>query len=337
LKAVRRRPISVSETELVKAEFFSETRLLPMVATPLLKGICLDSWAISNLDFIESNLLKYGAILFRNFKVSSPEEFERFIRIVSGELLEYRERSSPRSQVSGAIYTSTDYPADHSIFLHNENSYQRAWPLRIYFYCAVPAQHGGETPIANCRELLERIHPKIVEKFVREKVMYVRNFGAGVGLPWQTVFQTTEKLAVEQLCKSLDIQVEWKSNNQLRTRAVREAVRKHPATGEMVWFNHATFFHVSTLEESVRKMVLAEFQEDDLPTNSYYGDGSRIEPEVLEDLREAYRRASVKFPWEQGDVLMLDNMLTAHGREPYAGPRKVLVGMANPVSGDQMP
>ena len=334
LKAVRRKAISVSETELVKTEFFSDTRQLPIVITPVIKGLNLSSWASNNSDFIEASQLKYGAILFRDFDVSSPEEFEQVIKSVSGDLLEYHERSSPRSPVSGKIYTSTDYPAGHSIFLHNENSYQQTWPLRIFFYCASPADKGGETPIASCREVINRINPKTVEKFVEKKVMYVRNFGDGLGLPWQTVFQTTDKLAVEQRCNSLGIKVEWKDNNRLRTRAVREAVRKHPGTGETVWFNHATFFHISTLEEGIREAFLSGFREEDLPTNSYYGDGSRIEPEVLEELRDAYRHATVKFLWKQGDVLMLDNMLTSHGREPYTGPRKILVGMSNPFSAD---
>ena len=162
--------------------------------------------------------------------------------------------------------------------------------------------------------------------------MYVRNFADGLGLPWQTVFQTADKRLVEERCRHYGITAEWKENDRLRTRAVREAVRTHPRTGETVWFNHATFFHISTLEESVREALLAEFAEDDLPTNSYYGDGSRIEPEVLEELREAYRQASIKFPWQRESILMLDNMLTAHGREAYRGPRKILVGMSTPVS-----
>lgn len=332
-----RKAISVSETELVKTEFFSDTRLLPIVVAPIVKGINLATWARNSADFIETNLSKYGAILFRNFDVSSPEEFEQFIRSVSGDLVEYQERSSPRSQVSGRVYTSTDYPANHSIFVHNENSYQHAWPLRIFFFCAMTASQGGETPIASCREVLSRINPKIVEKFAQKRVMYVRNFGDGLGLPWQTVFQTSDKLRVEESCKRVGVGVEWKDNNRLRTRAIREAIRKHPRTGEIVWFNHATFFHVSTLEADIREAFLAGFEEDDLPNNSYYGDGSRIEPEVLEELREAYQQSTVKFLWEQGSVLMLDNMLTAHGREPYEGPRKILVGMSNPVSGDQDP
>jgi alpha-ketoglutarate-dependent taurine dioxygenase len=113
-------------------------------------------------------------------------------------------------------------------------------------------------------------------------------------------------------------------------------VSRHPRTGELVWFNHATFFHVSTLEPTLRDSMLAEFPEGELPANTYYGDGSPIEPEVLDHLRAAYHAETVSFPWQAGDLLLLDNMLVAHGRAPYAGPRQILVGMAEPTAEDQV-
>jgi hypothetical protein len=177
-----------------------------------------------------------------------------------------------------------------------------------------------------------RLSPSLRERFVAKKWMYVRNFGDGFGLPWQTVFQTSDRRVVEEHCRGNGIEVTWKDGDRLRLRAVRQAVYKHPLTGEDVWFNHATFFHITTMEPSVRDMLRAEVAEDDLPTNSYYGDGSPIEPEVLSELRESYRRERVIFPWQRGDVLLLDNMLAAHGRMPYTGARKILVGMAQPVS-----
>jgi alpha-ketoglutarate-dependent taurine dioxygenase len=233
--------------------------------------------------------------------------------------------------VSGKIYTSTEYPADQSIFLHNENSYQATFPLKIFFRCVTPAPEGGETPIADCRRIFRRIEPAVRERFIEKKWMYVRNFGHGFGLPWQTVFQTEDRGEVEAYCRSKGIEVEWRDGNRLRTRAVRPAVTHHPRTGEPVWFNHATFFHITTLEASLRDALLAEFKEEDLPTNTYYGDGSPIEADVLEQLRGLYREETVCFAWRQNDILMLDNLFSAHGRKPYAGPRKVLVGMAEPI------
>jgi alpha-ketoglutarate-dependent taurine dioxygenase len=335
LGAIKRRAVTVSSETLVR---FSTLPIgdLPLVVEPAVQGVDILSWAASNRELLEEKLRKHGGILFRGFNLQGPEDLEGFIRAASGESLEYRERSSPRTAVQGNIYTSTDYPADQPIFLHNENSYQKEWPRKIFFFCRQAPGAGGETPIADVRKVLARISPEIRDRFAERRWMYVRNFGDGFGLAWQTVFQSTDKEAIERHCQDKGITVEWKDGDRLRTRAVRTALARHPVTGELVWFNHATFFHVSTLSPAVREALMEEFEDGELPANTYYGDGTPIEPEVMEHLREAYRAETVAFPWQKGDLLMLDNMLVAHGRAPYSGAREILVGMAEPVSQEQV-
>jgi alpha-ketoglutarate-dependent taurine dioxygenase len=166
-------------------------------------------------------------------------------------------------------------------------------------------------------------------------VMYLRNYGAGLGLPWQEVFQTSEKSEVEAYCRQAGISYEWLDGERLRTRQIRPAIRRHPKTDEDVWFNHALFFHVSSLEAATRDSLLSGLQEEDLPFNTYYGDGSPFEAAVLDEIREAYRRETMSFPWQAGDILMVDNMLVAHGREPYTGQRQVVVAMAEPFNAEK--
>jgi alpha-ketoglutarate-dependent taurine dioxygenase len=232
--------------------------------------------------------------------------------------------------VQDKIYTSTDYPAEQSIFLHNEGTYWMKWPQKIYFCCVIEPTEAGQTPIADCRKIYQRIDPQTIKRFT--EVMYVRNYNDGFGLTWEIVFQTSDKTVVEEYCRQNQIEYQWKEGNRLRTRAVRPTVAKHPQTGEPLWFNHAAFFHVTTLEPAIREALLAEFKEEDLPYNTYYGDGSIIEDSVLEDLRAAYQAEKIVFPWKKGDVLILDNMSVAHGRMPYVGDRKILAGMAEPIS-----
>jgi alpha-ketoglutarate-dependent taurine dioxygenase len=330
LGAVQRQAIRVSPAEMVTAAPLWSDKSLPLVVQPTVKGVSLAAWATQQRSFIETSVLQHGAVLFRNFTVSSVAEFEQCIEAISGATIEYRFRASPRSQVQGHIYTSTEYPADRSIFPHNEHAYSPSFPLRIYFFCVTPAQQGGATPIGDTRQVLQAIPPEIRARFIRKQVMYVRNYGDGFGLPWQTVFQTTDKAEVETYCRNVDIAVEWRDGDRLRTRHVGPAIVQHPRTGEAIWFNHATFFHISTLEPAIGQALLTAFAEADLPQNTYYGDGTPIEPEVLDVLRSAYQESMVIFPWQQGDVLLLDNMLAVHARQPFVGPRQVVVGMAEP-------
>jgi len=331
-KSKRRQGINLSLSELVNITPLLSYSALPALCKPTVEGVNLLTWATNNKQLITENLFRHGGILFRSFQIKEIAEFEKLIQTLSGDLLEYRDRSSPRSAVQGKIYTSTDYPADQSIFLHSENSYAATWPLKIFFYCVTPAHEGGETPIADTRRLFNNLEPKIRNRFIEKGVMYVRNFGDGFGLSWQTVFQTTNPSEVEEFCHKNSIEFEWKQGNRLRTRSRRQAVATHPKTGETVWFNHAAFFHVSTLEANIRTALLTEFAEEDLPHNTYYGDGSPIESEILEAIRAVYKQETVIFPWQAGDILMLDNMLTAHGRMPFIGKRKVVVGMSEQFS-----
>jgi alpha-ketoglutarate-dependent taurine dioxygenase len=329
----RRKTFSVSQEKLVQLEHLPLQSSIPLVVKPAVEGVDLVAWSAAHREFIDTLLLQHRAILFRDFNINTAIALDQFIKATSnGELLEYRDRSSPRHEVGDKIYTSTDYPAEQSIFLHNEGTYWMKWPQKIYFCCLTASTGGGQTPIADCRKIYQRINPQIRERFL--EVMYVRNYNDGFGLTWETVFQTKERAVVEDYCRLNQIEYQWKEGNRLRTRAVRPTVAKHPRTGEFIWFNHAAFFHVSTLDQGIRETLLAEFKEEDLPYNTYYGDGSPIEPAVLEELRQAYQQEKIVFPWREGDVLMLDNMSIAHGRMPYVGARKVLAGMAEPISRD---
>lgn len=327
-RGARRKTINLSQEELIRTSFLDGREVLPLVIQPALKEVNPVAWASNNREFIEAQLLKHGAILFRDFKIDSVERFEDFARAVSPQLLDYRERSSPRSEVVRGIYTSTDYPADQAIHFHNEQSYTHSWPMKLWFFCVKAAEQGGATPIADGRRVCHRLDPQIRERFMRKRAMYVRNYGDGLGLTWETAFQTTDKSAVENYCRRAGIVWTWKDGGRLRTRQIFDNLVRHPKTGEMTWFEHVAFFHISSLEPAVRDAIRAEFTEEDLPFNTFYGDGSEIEASVLDEIREAYREESVRFSWQENDLLLIDNVLTSHSREPYVGARKILVAMA---------
>ncbi len=308
---------------------------LPLVVRPAVQDLNLVKWAAANAAFIENYLIRNGAILFRGFGPSEVTEFEELIEAVSGPLLDYSYRSTPRSVISGKIYSSTEYPAHQSIPLHNENSYTLSWPLKIWFYSVQVAEQGGETPIADSRKIYRAIPAEIRDCFERKGLMYARNYGTGLDLTWQDVFQTSSRAVVENYCRQSQIDFEWIGGDQLRTRQRCQVSEHHPVTGDMVWFNQAHLFHVSRLPAEVRDWLLAAFGEDNLPRNVYFADGSPIESAMLDEIARACESQAVVFPWQAGDVLLLDNMLAAHGRNPFVGKRKVVVGMAESYQSNQ--
>lgn len=345
MKAIKRSPIkrltrnqrqaaSVSQENLVDISPLFEDKPLPWLIRAKVEGLELAGWARSHRDLIEEQLHRRGGLLLRGFQVDGLDGFEAFLKAATGRdtLLEYTYRSTPRTQVKGNLMTSTEYPSEQWIPMHNEESYAREWPMKIGFFCVKAAQQGGETPIADSRAIFDAIESDIRERFREKKVLYVRNYGPNIDLPWQEVFQTESRQEVESFCRAAGIDLEWGRDDRLTTRQICQSVAQHPATGQPVWFNQAHLFHVSSLPEPVRDLLLSEYGEDRLPRNAYYGDGSPIERESLQAIREAYRRHSVLFPWQEGDVMLLDNMLAAHGRAPFSGKRRIVVGMAEACS-----
>ncbi|MFD5823963.1 TauD/TfdA family dioxygenase [Lentzea sp. NPDC060358] len=295
-------------------------------------GLDLARWATDAVDTVRSWLDRHGALLFQGFGVDLGG-FPAVVQAFVGAPSPYLQRSSPRTELGDRIYTATDHPADQTILMHSENSYQRDFPGRLVFCCLRPPMTGGATPLADTRRVLGRIDPEVLAVFAEHGVRYVRNYGTGLGMSWPEAFQTEQRAQVEEYCREQEIGWEWIGRDRLRTSQIRPALAVHPGTGERVWFNHAVFFHTSSLPEQIRSQV-GTLPADDLPAATTYGNGSPIPAKTLDHLRSAYTSEQVAVPWQVGDVLVVDNLLAAHGREPYTGDRKVAVGMGVPLSWD---
>lgn len=327
------KPRSVADRPLVRTSL-ENGKSLPLVVEPGVRDVDLAAWAAAHRGPIGEWLTTHGAVLFRGFDVESVDRFREVASAVSPELLTYDDPTTPRTALGANLYTSTEYPADQVIPHHNELSYSQAWPMRIFFHCVTPPESGGETPLADSRRVLERLDPEVRERFVSRGVLYVRSFGDGVGLPWQTVFRTSRREEAEADCRARGMDFEWRDGGRLRTRHARPAIARHPRTGETVWFNQANVHHPSSLPPALRESLLAVAADPECPmdVNAFYGDGTPIPDEDLAAVRRAYEEETALFPWRQGDVLVVDNMLVAHGRSPYTGPRKIVVLMAESQS-----
>jgi alpha-ketoglutarate-dependent taurine dioxygenase len=320
---VRRQPVPVASADRVRP--VAPERPLPWIVGPH-GDVDLAGWARANAATVDRWLHQHGAVLFRGFGVAEYG-FAKVAQSLVGASLSYRERSSPRTEIGAGVYTSTEHPADQWIALHNENSYQHTLPARLVFGCVVAPETGGETPLADCRNILNRLDQATVAAFRQRQVRYVRNYSPGLGLSWQEAFQETDPARVDEYCRSQGITTTWGPDDRLRTEQVRPAIAVHPVTNREVWCNHAAFFHISAVAADLRTALLEQFGEAGVPANAFYGDGGPIDAATLAEIRTAYRAETVAVPWRQGDVLLVDNLLVAHGRAPFTGPRRIVVSM----------
>jgi alpha-ketoglutarate-dependent taurine dioxygenase len=297
------------------------------------------NWAKDNSEEIQALASKIGVVLIRGFEIQTADEFRAMCHAIEPELKNYRGGDSPRTNVTDQVYTSTEYDPSLEVFLHNELSYAGWSPRLVFFGCLLPALRGGETPIADGRQIYKAMPLEILNNFESRGIAYLQhlwdeNGKAGIGKSWQETFETTEREAAEAYLRQSNMTWEW-TDFGIRTRSQHPAIVHHPLTGEKCWRNQADQWHrhYAGVKTSFGGDGDSRFDpktagEETLGNHVTYGDGGEIEVADLKQIRAVVQSAEVLFLWQAGDIMVIDNILAMHGRKPYQGPRQVLVAMA---------
>jgi alpha-ketoglutarate-dependent taurine dioxygenase len=268
-------------------------------------------------------LHEHGGILFRGFHVNTAEKFDLCAQTMGATPFGYAGGNSPRKNVAGDVYTSTEYPASESISLHNEMSYLPEWPKRLFFYCAEPARTGGQTSLASNREILRKMPDDITAVFRKKKIKYIRNFHPGIkiGKTWQSTYCTESQAEVERIVAQQKSVCRWGANGSLQVSTLCDAFASARGIDGNFWFNQAEQWHPSSLHPEIRAML----EQCDMHSHDCeFEDGEPFEDEMLDRVRGVLNSSKLLFNWQRNDVLVIDNMLTLHGREPFSGTRKTL-------------
>jgi alpha-ketoglutarate-dependent taurine dioxygenase len=305
---------------------------LPHLDFALLAGATRRSGTTAHAHWLDHRLGQCGALLLRGVPVAAPDDLERILAtlIPAGEFLGYDEdRVSPRTRLGSHVYTSTEFRASLNIPLHNECSPRNAWPMRIIFHCRTPAARGGRTPIADIRRMTAALPRELVAEFAARGLRYLRNVGTR-DVSLEFAFGTDDRDAISTYCARQDIAIEWRDGGRARMTFLRPALAAHPDTGEALWFNYVGTWTRRSWDRA-HQLRLRATPDDELPYHTTFGDGGAIPDRTIDTILAAYAEATVAFDWRAGDLLILDNMRWAHGREPFTGPREVWTVMARLV------
>ncbi|MFJ9770761.1 TauD/TfdA family dioxygenase [Kitasatospora sp. NPDC101157] len=289
-------------------------------------------WLRAHRGELRAALDRHGALHLRGLPVRDVADFTRVRDALFAERAAYQEKATPRSDFGDDVFSSTDLPPAQAIRMHNENSYTLTFPGLLLFGCLVAPEEGGATPVADVRRVLAHLPAELVERYRRHGWRLTRSYGEHLSLGWRTTFGTDSRAEVERYCADHAIEAAWGEDGVLRTSQLRSATIHHPRTGEELWFNHLAFWNEWSLDPAIRDVMVDELGPDGLPFNTALGDGTPLTPEETAVLNEAYERATVRRRWQPGDLLLVDNLLAAHGRDPFRGDRRIVVAMGEAVA-----
>jgi hypothetical protein len=307
----------------------------PLVVVPVPGRLSLPAaadWITEHLPELHRTRLEHGAVMLRGLPFTSPDEFavlrDRLIRRPA----DYVEKATPRSAFGNGVFTATDFPPRRQIRLHNENSYALRFPGLLVFGCLTAPSSGGATFLGDMRRAMSLLGDDIIREFRSRGWMLVRNYWGHFGLDWREAFSTDDPADVERYAAGEDIAVSW-PQDRLRTTQRRSATIRHPETGDECWFNHVAFWSEWTLDDEVRAMLSAECGPD-LPFMTWYGDGEPVPRPVVDEINQVLDAVRVAEAWRPGDLMLVDNVRMGHGRDPFQGERRVVVGMGDPIERD---
>ncbi len=285
-------------------------------------------WAAEHRDALRAAVVEHGSLLVRGLRLRDVAETEAVFQRL-GSLMTEKEAFAARRSYSHGVYSSSKWPPNQPMCMHHELSYVLEFPCVMLFACLIAPTDGGATPVADSATVLHALPSELIERFEREGWLLIRNYNNEIGASFAEAFGTDDRRAIESYCRANAIKFEWQPDGALRTWQRRSAVVHHPRTGQRCWFNQIAFLNEWTIDPEVREYMLDIYGE--LPFNTRFGNGDAIGADVVQLINEAYEANAARERWQGGDLMLVDNVRTAHGRERFEGPREVLVAMADAV------
>ncbi len=288
-------------------------------------------WVAAHGGALRAVVAEHGCVLVRGLGLRDAVEAGAAFQRLAGRLMTEKEAFAPRQPHPGGLYSATPWPPNQQMCMHHELSYALEFPGLMLFACLRAAADGGATAVADSPAVLSALPADLVQRFEREGWILDRNYNDDFGASVQEAFGTSDRDAVERYCRANAIDFDWQPDGVLRTRQRRSAVVRHPVTGQRCWFNQIAFLNERTIDPEVREYLVDLYGEDGLPFTTRFGNGDPIGEDIVQMLNETYEAHTSREPWQAGDLLLVDNVRTAHSRDPYTGPRDVVAALANPV------
>ena len=260
-----------------------------------------------------------GALLLRNFNWD-VEEFCQLCERFPQKFMSYRAGAYQREKFAGKSNLLTVNQGKMPISLHGEMHYKRRKPDFIWFYCETAPIRGGETLVADGKKIFKGLS-KSTQQLLRQKpIIYWRSFSPAF---WPKVFGTQRQWLVRGFCRIEGMKAHFDSDGYLTTQYQSYAVSKQP-DGDFSFINN-----LLVIVHDSPKLPKAYL--DMCTSRVAFGDGTELPEGLIQEIQGVCGEVTFPIEWSRGDVCVIDNRRTMHGRNSIAAdcPRKILTRLGS--------
>jgi alpha-ketoglutarate-dependent taurine dioxygenase len=295
------------------------------------------AWVTAHRPVLDDLIASHGGVILRGFPIVASEDFGQVSGCFPAYTGGYQGGAAARRSVSKGVYEATQRTGDQRIPIHQEMFYLRDYPRRIAFFAKKVAEEGGETIIADMRGITGAMPAPLRAKLEKLGIRNIRNFAAKTGnneenrhmdkRGWDFAFYTDSRDEVDEICKRRHMQPHWHEDGSLTVFNDETAFEIHPGTGERIYRGgiHLAHFFRGSYDNTGMAEKLREEQK--YPSGAYLGDGSELDAEEEAEFGGVVDRFTYAWPWQDGDMMFLDNLATGHGRNPFSGTRATEVSL----------
>lgn len=296
------------------------------------------AWCREHGADLDRLILEHGAIVLRGFPMATAEDFDELAGLFPPYQPGYVGGMSPRKKIGGNVMESTRLIETYKIALHSEMAYMKTYPPRLAFFCKQASTTGGETIIGDMHRFMKSMPADLRTKLEQHEVHIVRNYGPAHStdsldvidhpdkVAWNDALDTDDRAEAEKRCAALGMTPIWNEDGTLTLLDVTPTFTTHPKTGDS--FYRSNLHTNASFERPGFIEIVAELRaKQTRPSGMYLDTGEKLTYEEAETIVKLYESIELGWPWQNGDVMILDNLQVAHGRNTYTGPREIMVAL----------
>ena len=288
-----------------------------------------------------------GALLFRDAGIDGPVRYAEFLASIDFRHHSYVGGTAPRTDLGRGVYTATDLPPDTTVMIHQEMAYLDDVPDYISFYCHEPPDNGQKTHlIGDMRRVSAELPDELERKYRGERARLRRTLRTEGSEPvvsrreksWQEVLGTGDRREAAAIAERKGWDLNWTADGSLIfLQEPARFFRPHPVHGEM-WCSQGLHYQPMgrrlVAERDGRmgdalRIATAMKEAPDSIDAMLMEDGSRVPPEDCAAWFELCTAAETSYALRRGEMIILDNMLMAHGRSTFTGTRTMYAALGD--------